>query len=54
MSVIRRRLVPYLLLGPGTFWLVLFFLVPLYYLGRLSLESGVVGSLRFDWHWTNY
>jgi spermidine/putrescine transport system permease protein len=23
-------------------------------MGRLSLESGVVGSLHFDWHWVNY
>jgi spermidine/putrescine transport system permease protein len=54
MSTVRRRLIPYLLLGPGTFWLVLFFLVPLYYLGRLSLESGLLGSLRFTWNWNNY
>ena len=54
IHAVRRRLVPYLLLGPGTFWLVLFFLVPLYYLGRLSLESGVLGALRFDWNWGNY
>jgi len=50
----RRRIVPYFLLGPGTIWLLLFFLVPLFYLGRLSLESGVVGSLEFTWHWENY
>ncbi|MGV1047807.1 MAG: ABC transporter permease [Solirubrobacterales bacterium] len=50
----RRRAVPYFLLGPGTVWLVLFFVVPLYYMGKLSLESGVVGSLEFDWHWNNY
>jgi spermidine/putrescine transport system permease protein len=50
----RRRIVPYFLLGPGTIWLVLFFVVPLYYMGRLSLESGFVGSLEFDWHWANY
>jgi spermidine/putrescine transport system permease protein len=54
MTAVRRRLVPYFLLGPGVVWLVLFFVVPLYYLGRLSLESGVVGALRFDWHWANY
>jgi len=54
MTAVRRRLVPYALMVPGTFWLVLFFLVPLYFLGRLSLESGVVGSLRFDWNWANY
>jgi spermidine/putrescine transport system permease protein len=50
----RRRIVPYFLLGPGTIWLLLFFAVPLYYMGRLSLESGVVGSLEFTWHWSNY
>jgi spermidine/putrescine transport system permease protein len=50
----RRRAVPYFLLGPGAVWLVLFFVVPLYYMGKLSLESGLVGSLEFDWHWGNY
>ena len=50
----RRRIVPYFLLGPGTIWLLLFFVIPLYYLGQLSLESGVVGNLEFSWHWQNY
>jgi spermidine/putrescine transport system permease protein len=50
----RRRIVPYFLLGPGTIWLVLFFVLPLFYMGYLSLESGVVGSLRFNWNWGNY
>jgi spermidine/putrescine transport system permease protein len=54
MGAVRRRAVPYFLLGPGTIWLVLFFVVPLYYMGKLSLESGVVGSLEFNWHWSNY
>lgn len=54
MSALRRRLAPYALLGPGTVWLLLFFVVPLYYLGRLSLESGFVGSLEFTWNWANY
>jgi spermidine/putrescine transport system permease protein len=54
VSVARRRLTAYFLLGPGTVWLVLFFVVPLYYMGKLSLESGVVGSLEFNWHWANY
>ena len=52
--MVRRRAVPYFLLGPGTIWLVLFFVVPLYYLGKLSLESGFVGSLEFSWNWSNY
>lgn len=54
MSMARRRAAAYFLLGPGTLWLVLFFVVPLYYMGKLSLESGVVGSLEFTWHWANY
>lgn len=54
MTMVRRRLLPYLLLGPGTAWLVLFFVVPLFYMARLSLESGVVGSLEFDWNWANF
>ena len=54
MSALRRRIVPYLLLGPGTIWLLLFFVEPLFYMGRLSLESGVLGSLEFTWNWANY
>ena len=37
MTALRRRLVPYFLLGPGTIWLVLFFVVPLFYMAELSL-----------------
>jgi spermidine/putrescine transport system permease protein len=54
MSTLRRRLSPYFLLGPGTIWLVLFFVLPLYYMAKLSLESGIVGTLEFNWHWDNY
>src|SRR4051812_45572884 len=54
MNTVRRRLPAYSLLGPGTVWLILFFVVPLAYMARLSLESGVVGSLEFDWNWSNY
>jgi spermidine/putrescine transport system permease protein len=50
----RRRIVPYFLLGPGAIWLLLFFVVPLYYLGRLSLNGGTFGSFEFSWHWQNY
>lgn len=51
---IGRRTVPYALLAPGAVWLLLFFVVPLIYMARLSLESGVVGSLEFTWEWSNY
>ncbi len=49
-----RRIVPYLLLGPGTIWLLLFFVVPMFYMGYMSLRSGVVGNLSFTWNWSNY
>ncbi len=55
MSTLRRRLVPYFLLGPGVLWLILFFAVPMYFMARLSLESGTLETgLRFDWHWANF
>jgi spermidine/putrescine transport system permease protein len=54
MTALRRRLVPYFLLGPGTIWLVLFFVVPLFYMAELSLWSGVIGEFEFSWQWTNY
>jgi len=54
MTTIRRRVIPYFLLGPGTIWLVVFFVVPLFYMARLSLESGVVGNLEFNWDWSNF
>ena len=51
---LRRRLIPYFLLGPGLIWLILFFVVPLYYMGRLSLFSGTLGDYAFTWEWSNY
>ena len=53
-ATLRHRLIPYFLLGPGLIWLVLFFVVPLYFMGRLSLESGTLGSFAFTWEWSNY
>ncbi len=55
MSTSRRRLVPYLLLAPGIIWLVLFFVVPMYYMARLSLDAGSLQSgFHFNWQWSNY
>lgn len=54
MATLRRRVAPYLLLGPGTFWLILFFVVPLFYMAELSLWSGTIGSFEFSWNWSNY
>jgi spermidine/putrescine transport system permease protein len=56
MSAWRRRLVPYGLLGPGAIWLIVFFLVPMYFMARLSLYSGSIatGGFNFDWAWSNF
>lgn len=40
----RRRLIPYWLLAPGAIWLIVFFVVPMYFMGELALRSGVPGS----------
>jgi len=55
LTTIRRRLVPYFLLGPGLIWLILFFVIPLYFMGRLSLESGTLETgYQFTWEWSNF
>ena len=53
---IGRRLVPYGLLGPGAIWLVLFFVVPMYYMGQMALRSGslATGGFTFTWEWSNF
>ena len=51
----RRRTVPYLLLAPGMAWLIVFFLVPMYYLGTTSLQTGSLElGYTFKWAWSNY
>ena len=40
-----QRIAPYRLLAPGAIWLLFFFVVPLYFMGELSLNSGVFGDL---------
>ena len=52
---LRRRLIPYGLMGPGLLWLALFFVIPLYFMARLSLESGTLETgFQFSWDWSNY
>lgn len=36
----RRWFTPYLLIAPGALWLFIFFIIPLFSLGRLSLKDG--------------
>jgi spermidine/putrescine transport system permease protein len=43
----RGRLTPYSLLLPGAIWLVLFFVVPMYFMGKLSLYSGASFNTGF-------
>ncbi len=53
--MIRRRLVPYGLLGPGVIWLVLFFVVPMYFMAELALRSGsFTEGFNFSWEWANF
>ena len=53
---LRRRLVPYGLLAPGSIWLILFFVVPMYFMGQMALRSGGIdtGGFVFTWEWSNF
>ena len=50
----RKWAIPYLLLAPGMAWLILFFVVPMWYLGKMSLSSGLFPIFSFDWAWGNF
>lgn len=52
---LRQRLVPYWLLGPGLLWLLVFFVVPMYFMGELALRSGsLTTGFAFTWEWSNF
>jgi spermidine/putrescine transport system permease protein len=52
---LRRRLLPYGLLAPGAIWLILFFVIPMYFMAELSLRSGTfTEGFRFSWEWSNF
>ena len=52
---VRRRLIPYWLLAPGALWLILFFVVPMYFMGELALRSGTFETgFVFDWQLSNF
>jgi len=52
---LRQRSVPYWLLAPGLLWLVVFFVVPMYFMGELALRSGsLTAGYTFDWAWSNF
>ncbi|MCC6436005.1 MAG: ABC transporter permease [Acidimicrobiales bacterium] len=53
----RGRFAPYALISPGLLWLLLFFLVPLASLARMSLstkQSRFDFDPSFTWDWGNY
>ncbi len=56
LNVLRKRSgAPYLLLAPGLAWLIVFFLVPMYYLAVTSLQTGSLEvGYTFSWAWGNY
>jgi spermidine/putrescine transport system permease protein len=54
---LRRRLIPYGLLAPGAIWLIVFFVIPMYFMGEMSLRSGVPNTpegFTFSWEFSNY
>jgi spermidine/putrescine transport system permease protein len=57
MSFVRRHkgTLPLALLLPGLAWLIIFFALPLYYQGRISLETGsIFNGFHFNWQFSNY
>jgi spermidine/putrescine transport system permease protein len=54
-SRLGRALAPYLLILPGSGWLLLFFLLPIVTLAITSLESGdFINGFNFTWNFDNY
>jgi spermidine/putrescine transport system permease protein len=51
-----KRLSPYLLTLPGGLWLLIFFLVPLFTMLSLSLQTGnpITGVFHLTWHWAEF
>jgi spermidine/putrescine transport system permease protein len=53
--VAPRRSIPYFLLAPGLAWLLLFFVVPMYFMGLVSLETGTLETgFQFNWQFSNF
>jgi spermidine/putrescine transport system permease protein len=49
-----RGFAPYALLTPGMAWLLIFFVVPMAYLAKMSLEQGLFPLFDFTWAWGNF
>lgn len=50
----RKWAIPYLLLAPGMAWLLVFFVVPMWYLAKMSLSQGLFPIFSFGWAWHNF
>jgi spermidine/putrescine transport system permease protein len=57
---IGKRVAPYGLISPGGVWLLVFFVVPMFTMLMLSLETPipttgfVSAGYRFTWHWSEF
>jgi spermidine/putrescine transport system permease protein len=51
---VRRGFAPDALLTPGMAWLLIFFVVPMAYLAKMSLEQGLFPLFDFTWAWGNF
>jgi spermidine/putrescine transport system permease protein len=50
----HRGFTPYLLLAPGILWLLIFFGIPMVFLGYQSLQSGLFPHFEFTWEFSNF
>src|SRR5215217_3713371 len=51
----RRQLIPWIFLGPGLLWLVIFFAIPLVNQLNVSLQTGDPETgYTFNWAWSTY
>ncbi len=54
-SSLRRRLAPYGLLSPGLIYLLLFFALPMFFMGIVALRSGTLETgFEFSWEFSNF
>jgi len=52
---LRKASLPYLLLLPGLGWLLIFFALPLIYMGLESLKTGTIDTgFQLTWEFSNY
>jgi spermidine/putrescine transport system permease protein len=52
---VSRRISLAALLGPGLLWLLVFFVVPMYFMGVISLETGSLeDGFQFTWEFSNF